>query len=152
MPFRNEEFISEIIKNFILKIVSDYEAIKEIWLFGSRAQGQKIANDWDFLAVTMDQGATLDLMEKNLRLKDEVERLRIHLLVHGKDNDALGTYFCPWKNTVSKARDKFNIREKISWIDVFWFHYSGEHEENIGTCVWDREGGSDSFLNSHFPL
>lgn len=152
MPFKNEEFISNKIREFIERLVSDYEAIIEIWLFGSRAHGQKIANDWDLLVVAMDQGVTLGLMEKNLRLKDEAERLRIHLFIHGNDNDALGDYYCPWERTVSKARDKFNLREKITWPDPFEFQYTGEHEENLGRCVWDREGRSDSFLYSHFYI
>jgi predicted nucleotidyltransferase len=152
MPFRNEEFISKKITQFIERFVSKYEAIIEIWLFGSRAMGQKGAKDWDLLVVAMDQGATLGLAEKDLTLKDEAERLGIHLFIHGKDKDPLGYYYCPWERTVSKVRDKFNLREKISWPEQFWFQYSGERGEKIGRCVWDREGGKDSFLNSHFYI
>jgi predicted nucleotidyltransferase len=152
MPFRNGKFISETIKEFIERLVDNFRPIIEIWLFGSRAQGKKNANDWDLIIVTMDRGETLGLMEKDLKLRDEVERIGVHLFVHGKDDDALGDYFCPWGRTESKARDKFNLREKISWIDPFEFQYTGECEENFGLCIWDRERGKDSFLNSHFYI
>jgi predicted nucleotidyltransferase len=154
MPFRKEPICEtkefEEIREFILRLECAYKAIIEIWLFGSRAQGQKKANDWDLLVVTMDQGITLGLMEKNLMLKNETEKNMIHLFIHGNDEDALGAYFCPWERKASIARDKFNLREKISWPDLFSFHYTGEHKENIGVCIWNREDGSDSFLNSHF--
>jgi len=74
MPFRKEYIcgIGELpkeIREFMERLVNDYKDIIEIWLFGSRAQGKKNANDWDFLVVAMDQGATLSLMEKDIRLK-----------------------------------------------------------------------------------
>lgn len=157
MPFRKEYIyrIGELpieIREFIERLVNDYRPIIEIWLFGSAAQGKKNANDWDFLIVAMDQGATFGLMGKNLMLKDKAEKLRIHLFIHGTDNDAWGDYYCPWERSVSKPRDKFNLREKITWPAQFEFQYSGENKENFGMCVWDRESGSDSFLNSHFQI
>jgi predicted nucleotidyltransferase len=156
MSFRKETICKirefEEISEFIDRIVNDYMAIIEIWLFGSRTQGQKKAKDWDLLVVTMDQGTTLSLMGKTLMLKQETEKNMIHLFIHGNDEDALGAYFCPWERTASIARDKFNLREKISWLEPFQFQYAGEHKENIGMCVWNRDSGSDSFLNSHFYI
>jgi predicted nucleotidyltransferase len=141
------------IRPFIVKLVNDYKDIIEIWLFGSRAQGRVNANDWDLLVVTMDQGATLGLIENNLGLKDKAEKNGIHLFIHGNDPDALGTYICPWKRANSKARDKFTIREKFSyWINEFVFEYSGEHGGNLGRCLCVSGDGSDSFLNLHFYI
>ena len=150
MPFKNIEFLNKQIREFLLRLVRDYEEIVEVWLFGSRAQAEETAGDWDLLIVALDQGATLNLVGANLSLRKEAERQNIHLFMLGKDKDPLGDYICPWKRKGSKGRDKFNLRRKISWIDSFDFQYSGENAENIGMCIWKKTSDPDSLLNFHF--
>jgi predicted nucleotidyltransferase len=153
MPFREEHNLIiqdfEEIREFILDLVKNYEAVEEIWLFGSRAQGKQSANDWDLLLVTLDQGETLRCMERALLFKKRAENLRIHLFVNGDDEDILNKYYCPWERQDSKVKDKFSLRDKITWINKFDFQYSGENSENLGRCLWTRTNSNDSLLNAN---
>lgn len=79
--------VDEEIENYICSLVKAFEAIKEIWLFGSRANNTfNPASDWD-LIVFADY-ATLSAMQNH----PELEKQKIDLLVVHNGDD----FICPW--------------------------------------------------------
>ena len=58
---------------YVAQIVSAYPAIREVWLYGSRANGtEKVDSDWDYLAFADDD--TLSDLSRDARFhRDEID-------------------------------------------------------------------------------
>lgn len=79
--------LDEEIETYISNLVKAFDAIREVWLFGSRENNtHNPASDWDLLMFA-DQ-ATLTAMQ-NL---PDLEKQNVDLLVVHNGND----FICPW--------------------------------------------------------
>ena len=80
------------IKPYLNKITDKYSNIEEIWLFGSRANGDhNQESDWDLFVFANDR--VLDSLKDDIELKNESEKNNIDLLVVSDDEN----YKAPWK-------------------------------------------------------
>ena len=97
------------IQNYVYQLISAYPRIKEIWLFGARANNWVHENsDWDFI-VKSDK-KTFDSLKKDLDLQSNAAHLAIDLFVGPDEND----YFQnPWR----KARLSFK-KDSLNWREI----------------------------------
>ena len=96
------------IRNYLNRLISRYFGIKEIWLFGSRANNWiHEKSDWDFI-VKSDK-KTFESLKIDTELKNHANRLMIKFLV-GPDKN--GDFQNPWeKAKLNFGKDSLNWRE-----------------------------------------
>jgi len=117
--------LNERVSKFINKLVREYPAIKEIWLFGSRANNESTSNsDWDFLIFANKDVYSSLKCNNNFNVSD------IDLLVViNNDGDFLSPFDdksgnlleWEWKTISSNEAIYKSVKgtkaEKISWSD-----------------------------------
>ena len=96
------------IRKYIHQLTSRYLGIKEIWLFGSRANNWvHEKSDWDFI-VKSDK-KTFESLKVDVELQNDADLLMIKLLV-GPDKN--GYFQNAWKRQrLSFRKDSLNWRE-----------------------------------------
>jgi predicted nucleotidyltransferase len=120
------------IRNYLNRLISRYFGIKEIWLFGSRANNWiHEKSDWDFI-VKSDK-ATFDSLKIDTELKNDADLLMIKLLV-GPDKN--GYFQNAWKRQrLSFRKDSLNWREigpGLAEYEACDFDVSGEEAKAKG--------------------
>ncbi len=130
---------------YVHQLTSRYPGIKEIWLFGSRANNWvHKKSDWDFI-VKSDR-KTFESLKVDTELQNDADLLRIKLLV-GPDKN--GYFQNPWKRRerLSFKEDSLNWREiglKIAEYEACNLHVSGQEAKAKGL-----DEGITSFKKPH---
>lgn len=100
--------IPKSLAGYLESIIKSFPGIREVWLFGSRANGKsREDSDWDILAVADDP--TIEQMNHSRSF----HRHDFHVFVSG----SRGQFVEPWKNRSTIFADSGSF-EEWNWLRV----------------------------------